>query len=698
MTRPHAGAQAAIFNKALSHANVSPLDVSYIEMHGTGTQAGDAVEMKSVLEVFAKGGSSRGAQHPLYLGSAKANVGHAESASGVTSLIKVLMMMERNEIPPHCGIKTKINENFPTDLKARNVNIALEPTSWRKPDNGHGKRTVFLNNFSAAGGNTALLMEDAPAVVPHQNADPRSTHQVAISAKSQLSLQKNIDGLISFMEANPDLSVPALSYTTTARRIHHNYRVMVGGQDLKAIKQAMSNLPSAKEVKPIPVAAKIPGIAFAFTGQGSLYTGMARELFEHVSQFRDDLERFDRMAQSQGFPTFLWLINGTTEGSEASPVESQLAIVCVQIALTKLWRSWGVQPSTVIGHSLGEYAALYAAGVLSASSIIFLIGTRAQLMERKCAMGTHSMLAVKASLSSLQGYLVKTELEVSCLNGPTDTVIGGKVQEIKALADTLKTSGVKCVQLEVPFAFHTSQVEPLLDEFEECARGVVFNNPSIPFISPLLGQVVEDSSTLGPSYLRRACLATVDFQSALIAANDANVVNNDTQWIEIGSHPLCSGMIKSVLGAQVATLPTLRRNSDAWSILVSSLTSLHLKGIEIQWNEYHRDFTNCQRVIQLPAYQWDAKNHWIQYENDFCLTKGEKPKAIMPAAPEPVASPISTISVHKVIEQQLGKDKSTITIESDLADPRLARVLEGHKVNGATLCPSVSCNRYTIID
>ena len=283
MTRPHAGAQATIFNKLLSHANVSPLDVSYIEMHGTGTQTGDAVEMKSVLEVFAKGANSRGSQYPLYLGSAKANVGHAESASGVTSLIKVLMMMERNEIPPHCGIKTKINHNFPTDLRARNVNIALEPTSWTKPDDGRGKRKVFLNNFSAAGGNTALLIEDAPVVAASRNADPRSTHQVAISAKSQASLQRNIDGLISFIEKHADLSVPALSYTTTARRTHHNFRVMVSGQDLKAIKQAMLSLPPATQIKSIPVANRIPGIAFAFTGQGSLYTGMARELFESVS-------------------------------------------------------------------------------------------------------------------------------------------------------------------------------------------------------------------------------------------------------------------------------------------------------------------------------------------------------------------------------------------------------------------------------
>ena len=190
MTRPHVGAQASIFKNVLDVANVDPLDVTYIEMHGTGTQAGDAVESKSVLDVYAPG--KRGLEHSLHLGSVKVNVGHAESGSGVKSLIKVLEMMEENEIPLHCGINTRINHNFPTDLQMRNVSIASKPTDWKRPEQGKKKRTVFLNNFSAAGGNTALLMEDAPSVVPMNHLDPRSTQLVAISGKSKLSLQKNI--------------------------------------------------------------------------------------------------------------------------------------------------------------------------------------------------------------------------------------------------------------------------------------------------------------------------------------------------------------------------------------------------------------------------------------------------------------------------------------------------------------------------
>ena len=688
MTRPHVGAQAFIFNKMLSAANVDPLDVSYIEMHGTGTQAGDAVEMSSVLDVFAK--KPRGSQYPLHLGSAKANVGHAESASGVTSLIKVLMMMEKNEIPPHVGIKTKINHNFPTDLKARNVNIALKPTTWRRPEDGDGKRTVFMNNFSAAGGNTALLMEDAPTVVQRHQQDARSSHLVAISAKSILSLQKNINDLVTYIDNASDLSLPALSYTTTARRMHHNYRVIVTGHDLQSVRSVLQDLAPCKDLKPIPVPAKVPNVAFVFTGQGATYVGIARQLFETVSQFRADLQRFDHIGQSQGFASFLPLIDGSaTSLEELGPVITQLGTSCVQMALARLWASWGVFPSAVVGHSLGEYAALHIAGVLSASDAIFLIGTRAQLLVKHCSVGTHSMLAVKASLPIINPHLVRTNCEIACINGPNETVISDTIEEIESLSSDLTAFGFQCVKLEVPFAFHSSHVETILQEFEVVAQGVVFENPSIPFISPLLGDVVTDSAILGPSYLTRACRGTVNFLSGLEAARESGVISDGTLWVEIGSHPVCSGMIKSILGSQTTTVPSLRRNGDTWKVLSGSLALIHLAGIELQWNEYHRDFEASHEVLPLPAYNWDSKNHWIQYANDFCLTKGDSPSITIPES-QPIVSTLSTPSVQRVIEQNLDVDKSTIVIESDISDPFLAGVFEQHKVNGVALCPSVS--------
>ena len=689
MTRPHVGAQAAIFKKVMDEANVDPLDVSYIEMHGTGTQAGDAVEMKSVLDVFAP--RKRGSDHSLHLGSAKANVGHAESGSGVTSLVKVLKMMEQDVIPPHCGIKTKINRSFPTDLRERNVNIASRPTPWKRPETGDQKRTVFMNNFSAAGGNTALLMEDAPSVSSRGHLDPRHSHLVAISGKSKSSVQKNLEALVGFIDRNPQSSLPSLAYTTTARRMHYNYRVMASGHDLTSIKAALQDLGSCEDLKPAPTAAKVPNVNFVFTGQGALYAGLARQLFNSVSHFRAHVQRFDGIAQSQGFPSFLPLINGTLTSLEGvGPVISQLGTTCVQMALAQLWMSWGVSPSAVVGHSLGEYAALHIAGVVSSSDAIFLSGTRAQLLEERCKIGTHSMIAVKSSLSSLGPHIDRTSCEVSCVNSPDETVLSGTTAEIGILSSILTAKNIKFTKLEVPFAFHSSQVESILNDFECAIQAVVFKKPSIPFISPLLGKTIIDEDTLGPSYLSRACRETVNFKQALESARDTGIIKNENIWVEIGAHPICSNMVKAILGSQTCALASLRRNTDVWKVLSESLSVLYLAGIDLQWNEYHRDFKDVLTVLQLPSYCWDNKNYWIQYRNDFCLTKGDDKPAVIAALPEPSVSPLSTSSVQKVVEQRLGTEESSIIIQSDLHHPSLSDAIMNHVVNGVALCPSVS--------
>lgn len=688
ITRPHEGDQASVFNKLLRTSNVSPLDISYIEMHGTGTQAGDATEMASVLQVFAP--RPRGSQYPLHIGSAKANVGHAESASGITSLIKLLMMMKHSEIPPHCGIKTKINHNFPTDLTARNVNIAFTPTPWTRPNGQNGKRTAFLNNFSAAGGNTALLIEDAPVATMGENYhDARSTHLVSVSAKSIYSLQKAIEALVAFIDATPDLSLPALSYTSTARRMHHNHRVIASGNSIASIRSAMLISAPCAEVKPIPAAAKLPTLAFVFTGQSTSYLNAGKALYETFTLFRADIQQFDRLAQGEGFSSFLPLIHGTAIDTDGlGPVITQVGTVCIQMAIARLWISWGIVPRAVIGHSLGEFAALHIAGVISASDAIFMVATRAQLLVQMCSAGTHAMLAVKGSVDAVRRQITGTGCEIACINQPNGTVISGSIEEVTRLSHKMRVEGLESVKLDVPFAFHSAQVDAILGDFEKRIRGVTFNKPSIPFISPLLKRVVIDDDTLGALYLSRACREVVNFQGGLEAARNAGFVSSETIWIEIGSHPVCSGMIKATLGPQTPSFPSLRQNVDEFKVLTGTLKSLYLAGIDIEWGEYQRDFKGSHQVLGLPSYKWETKNYWIQYRNNFCLTKGDDmtPKVLDVTNP---VSAFSTPSVQRIVEQTLGTNRSSLTIESDIHDPCLAGVLQGHKVNGVALCPSV---------
>nr|A0A142C799.1 RecName: Full=Non-reducing polyketide synthase phnA; Short=NR-PKS phnA; AltName: Full=Phenalenone biosynthesis cluster protein A [Penicillium herquei]AMP46751.1 PhnA [Penicillium herquei] len=721
ITRPHEGDQISVFKNIIRHSGIDPTDVSYIEMHGTGTQAGDATEMNSVLSAFVPKykRTEMSPQRPLFIGSAKANIGHAESASGVSSLIKVMEMMKHNEIPPHCGIKNRINHNYPLDLAQRGVNIAFEVKPWLRENSNGGKRRVFLNNFSAAGGNTAMLIEDAP--LPKSIAhltDPRSTHLVSVSAKSPKSLLANIKSILASldMRATPP-SVAALSYTTTARRTQHNYRVIVSGSDLDSVKSSLrswtqENESTISDFKPIPSSAKKQArVAFAFTGQGTLYTAIGAQLFAVNETFKINIHKLNRLAEIQGFPSFIGLIDGTITAEElpnVSPVVTQLALVCVQVALYELWSSWGLNPAAVIGHSLGEYPALYAAGVLSSADMIYLVATRATLLEKLCTRGTHSMLAVKASEDVAEKLIrdatASPECEIACANQPAGHVIAGPVGKIDEVAQKAAESGVEVVKLNVPYAFHSPQVEPILVDFlESASQGVTYNAPTIPVLSPFHGRVVAAGETgvLNAEYLVAACRGQVNFKQALSSAGELTDADR-TLWLEIGAHPACGGMVKGTIDSRVKTIASLRQNVDAYQTLTTGLKTLYLAGIDINWNEYHRHFPASHQMVKLPMYAWDLKNYWIQYKNDFLLYKGGDFPQQIAAAPTPVPVVRKYLSpcAQQIVEEFHDSQQSTMVVESDIFDPKLLPVLQGHLVNGAALCPSsmYADLAYTVAD
>ncbi|KAG8410814.1 polyketide synthase [Metarhizium acridum] len=689
ITRPHAGAQELIFSKLLRETGIHPHDVSYIEMHGTGTQAGDATEMSSVLRTFAPD-TGRLSNQTLHLGSAKSNVGHGESASGVTSLIKVLLMMKHNTIPPHCGIKGRINHRFPTDLRERNVFIASQPVAWDKPHSGSGKRRVFINNFSAAGGNSALLLEDAPTRQHPETKDPRSTHIVAVSAKSSTALVNNLKRLKVFVQDNiHNLDLLAkLSYTTTARRIHYPFRAAITASSSDQLLQGIESILLRDEsTKP---ATSQKNIGFVFSGQGAQYAGMGRHLFQNNETFRTQVLACNQICLSQGFPSILDIFNQGVEMNNLEPLVVQLGTTCLQMSLVSFWKSLGVTPDFCIGHSLGEYAALQAAGVLSVSDTIYLTGIRARLLQKKCSAGSHAMLAVRAPLAQVHGFFNPSIHEVTCLNSPHDVAIGGLVADIEDLERELAENNIEAVKVSVPFAFHSTQVEPILDEFCAAAESVQFQTQRIPVISTLLGEVVlpEAKAVFGPEYLKRHCREPVNFTAAAQAGKDANIINSASVFIEIGPHTVCSALLKSNIGPNAVTLPSLHCKDDGWKVLADTLAGLYHSGLRINWDEFHRDFESCQEVLQLPSYCWDNKNYWIQYVHNWTLTKGDPP-ATTAQTPALELPENSTSSVQKVIQQTDGPGPFvTIVVQSDFGSPRLAEVAEGHKVNGEMLCTS----------
>ncbi|KAJ5521624.1 hypothetical protein N7527_005739 [Penicillium freii] len=682
ITRPHVGAQRDIFRKILNGCGVDPYSVSYVEMHGTGTQAGDAREMSSVLDTFVPTNTRhhRQPEQALYIGSVKANIGHGEAASGVSALIKVLLMMRNNTIPPHCGIKTKINSRFPPNLESRNVHIAKKPIPWKSA--GNEPRRAFVNNFSAAGGNSAVLLEDKPDEVEIEGTDPRTTHLVAVSARSPASMAANLKSLMAYLEGQHDkpLFLPQLSYTTTARRMHHIHRVMLAGSTTTEIKRHLEAaiLRGNGATRPKPPQKMV----FAFTGQGAQYVGMARTLYQSFRQFRDDISCFDELSKALGFASFKEIIvdDSGRDMQEFSPVAVQLAIVCIQMALSRLLISWNVTPDAVVGHSLGEYAALNVAKVLSDADTILLVGRRAQLLEERCTLDTHSMLVVKAGLSEVQTALAGATYEIACVNTPEETVLAGPNEQVEGLQQILSGKGLKSKRLSVNFAYHSSQVDSILGDLEDVAGRAMFHQPTIPVISPLLSNVIEDVGIVGPEYLRRHCRQTVNFADALRSAKANGTITDGSVVVEIGPHSIVTGMVKATLGPAIAAVATLQRNKDDWTAMTDMLSSLYCAGIDLRWHEYHRDFAAAHKVLELPAYKWNLKDYWMQYVNDWCLGKGEPP--LVGSSVEPLAS----TTIHKVVEERI----DAITVESDMARADFNPLVQGHEVDGVPLCtPSV---------
>lgn len=689
ITRPHVGAQRDIFKKVLNQSAVDPYDVSYVEMHGTGTQVGDAGEMSSVLDTFAPPlhhiKTGRSSDEALYLGSAKANIGHGEAASGVSSLIKVLLMMQKNIIVPHCGIKTKINHLFPTDLQERNVNIALKPTPWERSSDPSKPRRVFVNNFSAAGGNSAVLLEDAPLKrkLPSEAADSRSHHLVAVSAKNGVSLQGNLGSMLRYLQQNPAVPLGKLSYTTTARRLHHQHRVMLTGSSIEEVCTQIEAALRDQTGMTRPKSA--PKVVFTFTGQGAQYPGMGKELFDNFSIFRTEMRRLDQLGQSLGFPSILPVIQSEEQDIGIfAPIAVQLAGVCMQIALSKMWASWNIVPTAVVGHSLGEYAALNVAGVLSDADTLYLVGARAELLQKKCSRNTHGMLVVKGSVEGITDALKDNTYEIACINSLVETVLAGPTENISVLQGLLTDAGIRSTLLKVPYAFHSSQIDPVLADLKNLASGVTFSQAKIPILCPLDGSIVDGNGSFGPDYLARHSREPVNMLKALLVARSNHIITDQTTTLEIGPHPAISGMVKAVLGPQITSLASSQRGRPTFQVLAATLKNLYAAGADINWSKYHYDFKGSHEVIPLPAYSWDLKEYWMQYVNDWSLRKGDPPLMISNAPT------LESTTIHRVVEETGDSQKTHIVVEADIARKDLSPLVQGHEVDGIPLCtPSV---------
>lgn len=517
---------------------------------------------------------------------------------------------------------------------------------------------------------------------------------MTVSGHTESALRRNTERLLEYLSSNPSIRLCDLAYTTTVRRQHHRFRLAVADTSVDHVRAALANrLASSSSVTHKPEHQR--RVVFVFTGQGPAYPGIARALYAKSGKFRIDVDSFDSIARRQGFPTFMPLIDGSSDTlNSLSAVQVQVGLVCVQMALARLWCSWGVKPAAVLGHSLGEYAALHIAGVLSVADTIFLAGHRATLMEEKCKKDTHSMLAVAESPSRIPQLPdgCTGHVEVACINSPQETVFAGENKAIGLFEHALTESKIRSKRLPLPYAFHSSQIDPILEGFEHIAKKVHMKPVQIPIISTVTGQPLKVADKIDVSYLTRHSRQAVTFSTALEAARDDGILDASSVFLELGPHPVCLNMVRSTLGSEsiAACVSTLEKKKSPWDVAAVSLCRLHESGVDIDWAAVHRESETGCSLLHLPPYAFDDKNYWIDYCHDWSLRKGDPPSAALPPQ-EDARQQRLTSSVHRVVTREsISSLEEDITYETDLWDPQLHTALCGHRVNGSALCPSVS--------
>jgi len=609
---PSAEAQARLVIDACADAGVDPCSVGFVEAHGTGTAVGDPLEAHALSKALCE---NRPADAPLPIGSVKTNLGHLETAAGMAGLLKALLVLKHKCIPPSLHF-AEPNPNI--DFEALKLRVVTKAEPFPELN---GTRIAGVNSFGFGGANAHVLLGEAPSPAQVEHAEvPQKPQKRAwpfvLSARSEEALPANATRLAAWLEEHSHANgstplLPDLTYTLGVRRNHHPFRLTLVADSLsEAIQELFAYGTGQQESKArmafAPRPEHPPRVAFVMSGQGPQWWGMGRELMEREPVFREAMERCAAAMRPHGFMLLEELGRTEADSRVSRTGIGQPSIFAMQIALSKLWKSWGVEPVAVMGHSVGEIAAACVAGIFSVEEGARIIVLRAQFMDQ-CARGAGTMLAVGLDEDAVRALIARHDrtAKIAAFNGPRSLTIAGPKVSLEAMLSGLEPQGVFARMVRVDHPFHHPLMEPASEALKGALADLQPNSEAVPFFSTVTGQRVAGTDCVA-EYWGRGVRQPVLFASAVDAIADSGA----DIWLEIGPHPALVHSIQECLTARAVKAPILsstRREREHESLLETAM-DLHRNCVPLDFAK----MTPSRRQLSLPAYAWDKSRWWSE--------------------------------------------------------------------------------------
>jgi acyl transferase domain-containing protein len=684
LTVPSGPAQERVIRQALASGKVEPSQVDYIEAHGTGTSLGDPIEVGALGAVFGK---DRSQDHPLIIGSVKTNMGHLEAAAGMASLLKVVLSLQNEEIPPHLHFKT------PNPHIAWNefpVKVPTEAIPWQSGDK---PRMAGISAFSFGGTNAHIVIEDFRTKTENSQAlIDRPLHLLTLSAKSDAALKQSAERYARYIAEHTDAAIGDICFTANTGRSHFNHRLAIISECSEQAKERLSAFSDGKQAGGVVtghLTNKKPKLVFLFTGQGAQYVGMGRQLYETQPVFREVIERCDAYLNKTGLspykdksllevlypkgiessqtsggnPLAIRNLQPEDRGLLDETVYAQPALFAMEYALAELWKSWGVEPDVVLGHSLGEYIAACVAGVFSLEDALKLIVNRARLMQELSPEG--EMLTVFADEVKVNEVIKahSEKVSIAAVNGPEIILVSGAKDAIRAMEEALKTKRIRTIKVNISRAFHSPLTEPMLDAFSKTLETIKLHPPQVALVSNVSAEFVTDEIAT-TAYWRRHTRQPVRFAETMKMLHEQKY----EIFVEIGPEPVLLGLDQCLpegFGADMDTpvqwLPSLSPKQADWEQLLETLGTLYVHGIPIDWSGFDRNYS--RKKMSLPAYPFQRQRFWAEsreLKSENSNVKSEKREEQKAANSDPQPAPTElqpeeqgTDALERIMSEQI---------------------------------------------